>query len=414
MSEKKKRSPAKNWNGVYFRPSRRGPAVYGKQRGYWCISYTVTDSRGIKQHLREKTTFESREGARTARDARLGTAALGTFELPSERKAALGLHTLADEYLEHLKIKNRSWRLYVTYLARVKEHFGNVAADRVSYADCQTFKTETLKRFQQRAWAAGSATMFSPGTANRYLAALKGMFRWAEEMEKIDSSPARRVRLERETIRPYYYLTEGEKLLLVDAAGRSRHEYLKPVILLALYTGMRKDEILGLTWDRVDFENRFVALTRTKNGQLRHVPLNAAAESVLRDLQGRGGDALYVFPGRFGRLMDVRKGWGEVKDEVAKSVPKIKRSRFHDLRHTYASDLVVAGKPLEAVGRILGHTDSSAPTTTRRHVHLRHEHLLDAADAVKAIAQPLHESDSVAQGLHEHDERGVAREVASA
>ena len=404
----------KNWNGVYFRPSRRGPAVYGKQRGYWCISYTVTDSRGLNQHLRERTTFESREGARTARDSRLGSAALGSFELPSERKNALGLHALADEYLEHLKIKNRSWRLYVTYLARIKDHFGKVAADRVSYADCQVFKTETLKRFQQRAWAAGSAFTFSPGTANRYLAALKGMFRWAEEMEKIDSSPARRVRLERETTRPYYYLTESEKLLLVEVAGRSRYEYLKPAILLALYTGMRKDEILGLTWDRVDFGNRFVVLTRTKNGQLRHVPLNAAAEGVLRDLQGKSGDGSYVFPGRFGRLMDVRKAWEEVRGEVATSVPRFKSCRFYDLRHTYASDLVVAGKTLEAVGRILGHTDSSAPTTTRRYVHLRHEHLLDAADAVKAVAQPSHDSDSVAQGLHGYEDPSVVKKVASA
>jgi len=70
MTERK-RAPAKNWNGVYFRLSRRGTATYGKQRGYWHISYTVTDNRGIKQHLRERTTFESREGVRTARDSRL-------------------------------------------------------------------------------------------------------------------------------------------------------------------------------------------------------------------------------------------------------------------------------------------------------------------------------------------------------
>lgn len=404
----------KNWNGVYFRQSRRGPAVYGKQRGFWYISYTVTDSRGVTQHLRERTTFESREGARTARDSRLGSAALGTFELPNERRKAITLHVLADEYLEHLRIKNRSWRLYVTYLACIKKHFGDISADRVTFAECQNFKSETFKRFQQRAWSVGSSSMFSPATANRYLAALKGMFRWAEDMEKIDVSPARRVRLERETTRPHHYLTDGEKMLLVEAADRSRHEYLKPTILLALYTGMRKSEILGLSWDRVDFENRFVTLTRTKNGQMRHVPLNPAAASVLRDLQSKGGDGTYIFPGRFGRLMDVRKAWNEVRDEVAKSVPKFKRCRFHDLRHTYASDLVVAGKPLEAVGRILGHTESSAPTTTRRYVHLRHEHLLDAADAVKAIAQPSHELDSVAHGLHGYEKQGVAREVASA
>jgi site-specific recombinase XerD len=413
MTERKKRSPAKNWNGVYFRPSRRGPAVYGKQRGYWCISYTVADSRGVKQHLRVRTSFESRDGARTARDARLGSAALGRFELPNERGHAIGLHALTDDYLEYLKIKNRSWKLYVTYLARIKSHFGDVAADRVSFADCQAFKTETIKQFQQRAWAAGAATTFSPATANRYLAALKGMFRWAEEMEKIETSPARRVRLERETTRPHYYLTEGEKMMLVEVAGRSRHEYLKPAILLALYTGMRKDEILGLTWDRVDFENRFVTLTRTKNGQMRHVPLNAPAESVLRDLQSRGGDGIHLFPGRLGRLMDVRKAWDEVREEVAKSVPKFKRCRFHDLRHTYASDLVVAGKSLEAVGRILGHTESSAPTTTRRYVHLRPEHLLEAAGAVKAVTPPLHELASVAPPLHSHHNADPKRECAS-
>lgn len=140
---------------------------------------------------------------------------------------------------------------------------------------------------------------------------------------------------------------------------------------------MRKAEILGLTRDRVDIRNRLITLTRTKNGQIRHVPLNSDARTILTELKSKAEDgAIYVFPGRDGGKM------GEFKTSYYRAVRVSGIPlgvRFHDLRHTAISRLVMNGVDLVAVGRMAGWTDKSAPTMVRRYTHHTPDYLHKAA-----------------------------------
>lgn len=372
--------------GIYFRPSDQGPAEHKGKRGYWYISYTVKGAEEGR-YRREKTDCRERYAAEIERGKRMDAA---KHEIACQNgEESIRLHDLADRYMaEHVDIKCRSRKLYVVYLAKIKEHFGNVPVVTLTKADCMTFKAAMLTSARQRHFAKapaqtekfGELPPFSPGTANRYLAALKGMMRWAESMNLIPMNPAASVRLERETARRYYYVDSREKALLVAAAKESRSSNILPALTLALYTGMRIGEILAMTWDRVDLENGYITLEITKGGRMRHVPISAAAVEVLRGLQERPGQGKYLFPGSVeGHVKDLSNAWEEVRRKVALVVPKFKRCRFHDLRHTAGSDLVKAGVPIPVVKEILGHREIS---TTMRYAHVLQEQLRDAVGLI--------------------------------
>jgi len=385
--------------GIYFRPSDQGEAEHKGKRGYWYISYTIKGaSEG--RYRRERTDCRERYAAEIERGRRMDAAKHEVaYQLGEE---SIRLHDLADRYMaEHVEIRCRSKKLYVVYLASIKEHFGNVPVATVAKADCMTFKASMLTKARQRHFANagklkekfGELPPFSPGTANRYLAALKGMLRWAESMNLIPANPASAVRLERETTRRYYYIDAREKALLVEAASESRSTHILMALTLALYTGMRIGEILALTWDRVDLGNGYITLEINKGGRMRHVPISQAAIEVLHGLQERRGHGKYLFPGDGdGHIKDLSNAWEEVRRKVALVIPKFKRCRFHDLRHTVGSDLVKAGVPIPVVKEILGHREIS---TTMRYAHVQQEQLLEAVGRIPVFHRIF--TDEVAQ-----------------
>ena len=136
-------------------------------------------------------------------------------------------------------------------------------------------------------------------------------------------------------------------------------DHLTPIVLLALNTGLRRGEIFNLRWTDVDLVGAQLTVRGegAKSGQTRHVPLNAKPLTVAarrgRRLTSADG---YVFPGRAdsddGRLDDVKKAWLPIVKAA-----KLTAFRFHDLRHTFASKLVMAGVDLNTVRELLGHSD---------------------------------------------------------
>jgi integrase len=159
-------------------------------------------------------------------------------------------------------------------------------------------------------------------------------------------------------------------------------DHLTGIVLLALNTGLRKGEIFGLQWRDVDLVRQQLTVRGegAKSGQTRHVPLNVEAVGVLkghRAIVDVGSDG-FVFPGRVDgeALDDVKKAWQPVV-----TAAKLEGFRFHDLRHTFASKLVMAGVDLNTVRELLGHTDIKM---TLRYAHLAPEH--KAAAVAKLVA----------------------------
>jgi integrase len=148
----------------------------------------------------------------------------------------------------------------------------------------------------------------------------------------------------------------------------------------ALNTGMRKGEILNLNWDNVDLKHGFILLSQTKNGERREIPINGTLRETLSELfrgteeRPRRINVPYVFYDypTGNRFQSIQKSFKSACNEA-----KIKDFRFHDLRHTFASHLVMAGVDLTTVRELLGH---KTITMTLRYAHLAPSHKVKAVD----------------------------------
>ena len=154
--------------------------------------------------------------------------------------------------------------------------------------------------------------------------------------------------------------------------------HVKPIVTMALNTGMRKGEILSLKWANVDLSHGFILLEITKNGERREIPINSTLRAALQGLVRRL-DVPYVFHDAktAERYQDVKKGFS-----AACRGAGINDFHFHDLRHTFASHLVMAGQDLTTVKELLGH---KTLTMTLRYAHLGPSHKVKAVDVLDTI-----------------------------
>jgi integrase len=181
------------------------------------------------------------------------------------------------------------------------------------------------------------------------------------------------------------YLEETECAKLMTACAASRNPNLSAIVALALNTGMRKAEILGLTWERVDLTADYglsarLTLYRTKSGKPRGIPLNPDAVAALEALAKPGARTGPVFKRRDGAE------WGQVRTAFATALKRagIEGFRFHDLRHTFASHYMMRpGNGLNDLREILGHSDIKM---TLRYSHLSPGHLRAGVDRLKGLA----------------------------
>lgn len=259
---------------------------------------------------------------------------------------------LAEIYLAWAE-RQRSHRIKKGHIGLMVEYFG----------DCQlnSFTTYALERYQNELLKQNKAH----ATVNRRLATLKHMFTKAADWEMVGENSLKRIRkvkMLKESNRRLRYLTEEEGCSLINNCARN----LKPIVITALNTGMRKEEILSLKWDNVDMRNGFILLEDTKNGERREVPINKTLQTTLSKII-RHINSPYVFKNANGkRFMDIRGAFNK-----ALKLSGIKDFKFHDLRHTFASRLVMGGIDIVTVKEILGHKTLAM---TMRYAHLAPNH----------------------------------------
>jgi integrase len=199
------------------------------------------------------------------------------------------------------------------------------------------------------------------------------MFNKAVEWEMVDEDILKRIRKVkplRDDGKRLRYLSKEECQTLINACD----SHLKPIVMTAVNTGMRRGEILGLKWDEhVDLRHGFILLNKTKNGDRREIPINDTLRNTLQGLTRRI-DVSYVFydPATGNPYKDVKRSF---KTALKKS--KIQDFHFHDTRHTFASHLVMAGVDITTVSRLLGH---KSLTMTLRYAHLAPAHMQKAVN----------------------------------
>jgi integrase len=207
------------------------------------------------------------------------------------------------------------------------------------------------------------------GTVNQYLATLSHALNTAVlEWGWLETSPLRRVGRLREPRGRVRWLSEDERQRLVAACAASHNRMLLPVVVLALSTGARKQELLSLTWRDVDLHRERLLLHATKTGERRSVPVTGRALTELQQLaKVRRIDTALVFPRRDGRApIDLRYAWAQALQQAG-----IQDFRFHDLRHCCASYLAMNGASLVEIAEVLGH---KTLTMVKRYAHLAESH----------------------------------------
>lgn len=286
-------------------------------------------------------------------------------------------HTFDDMMIAFITAKRDEWRAADRAgiaCRRLQPHFTGKTAERIRRADVANY-------IQAR-----KSDGVSGSTINRELDLLSAAFNYARNtLEWNVQNPAARMSLKEPEGRLRWITREEAERLIAEASKEERKSpHLADFIRLALHTGCRKNELLKLSWDRVDLEAGWLRLEgeNTKNGKRRMVPLSAVALSALESRARFRAEhcptSPWVFSHRNGdRVQFLQNGF-----ESACKRAGITDFRVHDMRHTCASWLVSAGVSLLEVRDLLGH---SSIEMTERYAHLSPDNLSRVASTLDRL-----------------------------
>ncbi len=325
------------------------------REGNYFIEYYVGGRR-----KREKIG-SSRKLAETVLGKRKLEVAEGKF-LNVVRKDKVRFEDFAHQYLNiYSKQHKKSWKTDFYLLKDLERFFKGKYLYSITPKDIEQFKMERLKE------TVGSKNV-SAATVNRQLDVLSAMLNKAVEWGNLQSSPMKSVRSLKVPPGRLRFLEKEEIVKLLGNCTKN----LKPIVVLALFTGMRRGEIFGLKWHDIDVKRNIITLLDTKNGEKREVPMNEQVKTALIRVR-KHPDTAYIFCNEKGiPVHDVRKSYS-----TALRKSGITNFRFHDLRHTFASQLVMSGVDLNTVRELLGHKDIAM---TLRYSHLAASHKQRAVD----------------------------------
>ncbi len=269
---------------------------------------------------------------------------------------------LAQDYLKWSE-RQRVYKTKKYWIPQLIEAFGNLNVSDLNPKIIEQWQGERLKKNK-------------PSTVNRLTTCLKHMVNkgveWGVASEETLKA-ARKVKILPGENKRLRYLSIEECQRLLDCCA----PHLEPVVLVAVHTGMRKGEILNLKWEQVDLRHGFILLDKTKNGERREIPIDNTLKKLFTNMP-RSFESEYVFVDKNG------KPYGNIKRSFHTALRRaeIRDFHFHDLRHTFASHLVMAGVDLTSVKELSGH---KSITMTLRYAHLAPGHKRKAVETLDKI-----------------------------
>ena len=306
------------------------------------------------------------------------------------RKADTVGDYLITHYAPHVEATHKSGKATSAAIKAVFGGWYKRKLDKITLADWDALKAARLLADTK------------PATVNRDLDRVKAAFQQAVEWDMLKVNPlAKAKRIKRGIESRVRYLTPDEEKALREAlqarearrgaarasgdawrqvrrveplgAFQGYTDHLMPLVLLALNTGLRRGELTQLTWADIDIPGKLLTVRAgyAKSGKARHVPLNSEALAVLKAHKKHKAGKGELFG-----VASLKKSWAGLM-----TAAKIDGFRFHDLRHTFASKLVMAGVPLAVVRDLLGH---SSITMSERYAHLAPAHHAAAVEMLVA------------------------------
>ncbi len=319
--------------------------------GVWWVRYADSTGRIRREKVGNK-------GAAIKLYQKRKTQVLQGVKLPENFKAKLvEMSVLIHDALEHCRNNNRGFAQDRLRLLTILREFGNRTAASVTPQDVER-------------WLVGNG--WSAGTINRFRATMSLIFRLGVANRKIGENPVKLVKRKREHNGRVRFLSSPEESAL-RAVVISRYSQHLPELDIALNTGLRRGEQYSLTWDDVNFDTRLLSILDTKNGEMRHIPLNTVAMAAFAELYRNSPGEGYIFTNRHGDRLLRGRHWFEPAIREA----EVKDFTWHCLRHTFASRLVMAGVDLRTVQQLMGHKTIQM---TVRYAHLAPEHQMAAVE----------------------------------
>ncbi len=269
-----------------------------------------------------------------------------------EQKSPVMFKDFVDMFIrDYSRVNKASWKDDQCRLQKCIPSLGKIYLDEITPQDIEKLKSQKLSE--------GLAKT----TVNHYLKILKRSFNVAIDWGYAKDNPVRRVQQypEYESKRERI-LTDDEEIRLLRFAP----VHLRPILVVALHTGMRKGEILNLKWDDIDFQRREIHIRKSKTGRPRVIDINTTLLEQLTSLR-KPISSTHVFtnPKTGKPYTKIQKSF-----ERARILAGIEDVRFHDLRHTFASRLIARGVDIIKVKDFLGHTSVK---TTERYTHSSRE-----------------------------------------
>lgn len=288
-----------------------------------------------------------------------------------------------DQYLPYIKSYKRSWD---TDDSMMRNHL----LPKLGHKHMGAITPPDVAVFVEQMRSEG----YAPGTCNRALVLLRYGFtlavRW--KLPGVQSNPVKEVKNLRDDNKIERFLNNAQMAGLMAAVRGSESVMLQHIVLFLLYTGARKREVLDAVWADVDWERKSWRIPKTKSGKIRHLPLSAGALQLLgalRDQSAPVGDAGHALRAEWARrpiFANPKTGLPYVSFfyswDAARKRAGLPDLRVHDLRHSFASFLVNAGRSLYEVQELLGHADIR---TTSRYAHLSRERLFEAVESVPVL-----------------------------
>jgi len=350
--------------GVFKRKNKDG--IEGDT---WYVDYRDPNGKRVIKAIGPKKEAEAFLGKVRAsiREGRF-------FDVKKENKTTFT--ELLDAYIE----KVREQRFYQTSLSYfvpfLEKRFEGKILSEIDYKALEDFRDERKKTPTQH------GTPRSKRTVNIEMSFLRRMFRKGVKWGMVEKNPFENADdlFYRETNRRERALTEDEVRQFIDACPK----HLKPIVITAVYTGLRKSDILNLKWREIDLRKGLIRLEEAKTGKTRNIVLNSDMMTLLQNLPAK---CQYVFPNRHGKpFRDIKRSFEASlkKAGIQQSENKRYKIVFHTLRHTCVSLLTERGADTAAVKNYVAHASEEM---TKYYTHLSEEYARKTAEILNGLCR---------------------------
>lgn len=347
----------------------------------WQINFMEPREDGSRK--RKRLCYDTKKEAEDELAKRVSLTAEGKYLVERRKELTFTLGDLCKKYQQVFANQASMKTTKRYYLEKFKKHWGDdTRLAYITYYELEKYRNDL------------QATPIRQGkprtvrAVNVEMSVLRHMFVKARSWGLVAHNPfndGESLKLKGENVRNRF-LDENEIRALLQATGhvpKNRKEpaalHLRPIIEAAIHLGTRAGkEILGLKWDDVDFESQRIRVTRGKTGRVDYVPMNEDLRSLFRDLRLKSASSKgHVFTYKGKPVRSVRRAFKTACEKAG-----IEDFRFHDLRHTCASHLIMRGASLKEVQEHLGHTNIA---TTNRYLHLTEEAKKETASRLSGI-----------------------------